>query len=289
VAGFDWFRPAPTPSSLRVTDSTPRPSPQAGARANRGSSASVQTLGTKSTAARGQGSRPTRGDGGRPFEGQLSDSCRSLGRTRRATASPRSERPGSSVTTACHGWRQAARSSARRRPSSARAAASATCRFALMVMSRPRVRTPIAAVSAESSPQSSRWVLGVPFLTRRTCRTRGGEVDLVPAQITGLGGAQSVPPPSTAGTRRLARHAVAGLAYIGRPRHGHVIWPRGCADEAHFTNRASRSAISLASSCSCSAIRSAVLASSRAPENAAACSTNPAMFCRTLQCVFQAR
>jgi hypothetical protein len=35
---------------------------------------------------------------------------------------------------------------------SARAAASATCRFALMAMSRPRVRTPIAAVSAESSP-----------------------------------------------------------------------------------------------------------------------------------------
>jgi hypothetical protein len=33
--------------------------------------------------------------------------------------------------------------------------------------------------------------------------------------------------------------------------------------------------------CSCSAIRSAVLASSSAPENAAACSTNPAMFCRT--------
>jgi hypothetical protein len=41
------------------------------------------------------------------------------------------------------------------------------------------------------------------------------------------------------------------------------------------------------SSCSCSA-RSAVLASSPAPENAAACSTNPA-FAGPLQCVFQAR
>src|SRR6202162_1637113 len=48
----------------------------------------------------------------------------------------------------------------------------------------------------------------------------------------------------------------------------------------HFADRASRSAISLASSCSCWAIRSAVLASSPAPEKAAACSTNSAIFWR---------
>jgi hypothetical protein len=44
-------------------------------------------------------------------------------------------------------------------------------------------------------------------------------------------------------------HAIRGP----NARHGHIIRPRGCADEAHFTNRASLSAISLASSCSCSA------------------------------------
>jgi hypothetical protein len=69
----------------------------------------------------GQGSRPRRGDGGRPFEGQLPGSCRSPGRTPRATASPRSARPGSSATTARRGWRQAARSSARPPCASARA------------------------------------------------------------------------------------------------------------------------------------------------------------------------
>jgi hypothetical protein len=84
-----WRRP-PGPG-IQITDSTPRPSLQAGARANRGSSASAPTPGTKSTAAQGQGSRPTRRDGGRPFEGQLPGSCRSLGRTRQARVSPRSQ------------------------------------------------------------------------------------------------------------------------------------------------------------------------------------------------------
>src|SRR5262249_32984942 len=49
-------------------------------------------------------------------------------------------------------------------------------------------------------------------------------------------------------------------------------------NKAYLRNRASRSSISLASSCSCSAIRSAVLFSSSAPEYAAACSTNSLIF-----------
>jgi hypothetical protein len=37
------------------------------------------------------------------------------------------------------------------------------------------------------------WVLGVPFLTRRTWSTAPVEVDLVPAEIADLGGPQAVP------------------------------------------------------------------------------------------------
>jgi hypothetical protein len=50
-------------NGLRITDSTPRPSPQAGARANRGSSALAPPPGTKSTAAPGPGWPRTRGGG----------------------------------------------------------------------------------------------------------------------------------------------------------------------------------------------------------------------------------
>jgi hypothetical protein len=82
--------------------------------------ASAPMANTTSTAVRARGWRPTQVDDDRPFAGQ-SRGSRGQDRKRPATGFPRSGRPGSSATTECRRWRQAARSSARRRPSLRRA------------------------------------------------------------------------------------------------------------------------------------------------------------------------
>jgi hypothetical protein len=100
-------------ASSRLTGSTPGPLPQAVRHAIRESSAWAPIPGTTSTATPAQGWQPTPRDDGLPSADRSPGLCRSPGRTHRARVSLRSARPGSSATTACPGWRQAARSSVR--------------------------------------------------------------------------------------------------------------------------------------------------------------------------------
>jgi hypothetical protein len=96
-----------------LTGSTPLPLPPAVRRAIRGSSAWAPFPDTTSSGGRARGWQLTREDDDRPSADQLPGLCRSPGRIRQARASLRSARPGSSATTACPGWRQAAHSSVR--------------------------------------------------------------------------------------------------------------------------------------------------------------------------------